>query len=56
MKWKFDFFGNSVMSCDGSLKAVLWEGILLKQTREKAYDVSAKQVLERVHDVCKEYK
>lgn len=51
-----DFFGHSVMSGDSFLKAVLWEGILLKQTHERAYDVSVKQVLERVHDVCKEYK
>jgi len=37
MKWKnFGFFGNSLVSQDVFLEAMLGEDVLLKQTHEKA--------------------
>ena len=33
----FGFFGNSVVSCGIFLEVVLWENVLLKQTREKMF-------------------
>jgi len=41
MKWKnFGFFGNSLVSQDVFLEDMLGEDILLKQTHEKAFDIS----------------
>ena len=31
------FFGNSIVSCDGFLEAVISDGVLLKQIRERAF-------------------
>jgi hypothetical protein len=50
------FFGNSIVSCDVFLEAVLWEDVLLKQTRERACEVLLKQVFDVAHHVWKEFK
>jgi len=47
MKWKnFGFFGKSLVSQDVFLEAMLGEDVLLKQTHEKAYDISMEHKLE----------
>jgi len=57
MKWKkFSFFGNSLLSQDVFLEAMLGEDILLKQTHEKAYDISLEHTLEWGQDVYEEHK
>ena len=53
MKWRF---GNSVVSRDVFLDAVLWEDVLLKQTRERVCGVLLEWMLERACDVWKEHK
>jgi len=57
MKWKnFGFFGNSLVSQDVSLEAMLGEDVLLKQTHEKACDISLEHTLEEGQDVYGEHK
>lgn len=62
-KWKWrpkvkmsGFFGNSVVPCGVFLEGVLWKAILAKQTHERACNVFLEQMVERTHDVWKEYK
>jgi len=42
----FGFFGNSLVSQDVFLEAMLGEDVLLKQTHEKACDILLEHILE----------
>jgi len=56
MKWKyFGFFGNSFVSQDVFVEAMLGEDVLLKQTHEKAFDILLEHMLEGGQDVYREH-
>jgi len=57
MKWRnFGFFGNSLVSQDAFLESMSGVEVLLKQTHEKACDISLEHTLEGGQHVYGELK